>query len=92
MLLTLPIVFPIISALGLNPIWFGILLTINIEMALITPPIGMVVFVISGMVKEIPMYTIFRGIWPFLIAMAVCMGLIIAVPDIALWLPNTMIK
>ncbi|MGD9393756.1 MAG: TRAP transporter large permease [Dehalococcoidia bacterium] len=93
MLLTLPIVFPIISALGIDPILFGILLTINIEMALITPPIGMVVFVISGIVKEdISLYTIFRGIWPFLIAIAVCMGLIISIPNIALWLPNTMIK
>ena len=90
MLLTLPIVFPIITAAGIDPVLFGILLTINTEMGLITPPIGMVVFVISGMVKDIPMYKIFKGALPFFLTMVVCLGLIMAFPEIALWLPNTM--
>jgi tripartite ATP-independent transporter DctM subunit len=91
-LITLPIIFPLILSLGFDPIWFGILFTINVEMALVTPPIGINVFIISGMAKDIPMYTIFRGVLPFIGAMAVCTGLIIAFPQIALFLPGTMIK
>jgi len=91
-LITLPIIFPLILSLGFDPIWFGILFIINIEMALITPPIGINVFIISGMAKDIPMYTIFRGVLPFLVAMAVCTALVIAFPQIALFLPGTMIK
>ena len=90
MLLTLPIVFPIITAAGIDPVLFGILLTINIEMGLITPPIGMVVFVISGMVKEISMYKIFKGVIPFFATMVVLLAILIAFPEIALWLPQTM--
>lgn len=90
MLLTLPIVFPIITAAGIDPVLFGILLTINIEMGLLTPPIGMVVFVISGLVKEVPMYRIFKGIIPFFATMVVLVAMLIAFPEIALWLPQTM--
>jgi C4-dicarboxylate transporter, DctM subunit len=90
--LTLPIFLPVLTSLGYDLIWFGIVFVIMGEMAMVTPPIGMNVFVISGMVKEVPMYTIFRGIVPFVGAMAVCLILIIAFPQIALFLPNTMIK
>jgi C4-dicarboxylate transporter DctM subunit len=91
-LITLPIIFPLIISLNFDPVWFGILFTINVEMALITPPIGINVFIISGMAKEIPMYTIFRGVVPFIGAMVVCTALVIAFPQIALFLPGTMIK
>jgi C4-dicarboxylate transporter DctM subunit len=91
-LITLPIIFPLILSLDFDPIWFGILFTINVEMALVTPPIGINVFIISGMAKDIPMYTIFRGVLPFIGAMVVCTALIIAFPQIALFLPGTMIK
>ncbi|UCG65720.1 MAG: TRAP transporter large permease [Deltaproteobacteria bacterium] len=87
-----PIFFPIIRALGFDPVWFGILFTINSEMALITPPIGMNVFVVAGVVEDIPVYEIFKGIVPFVVAMAICTALIIAFPQIALFLPNTMLK
>ena len=88
----LPIVFPVVLALDFNPVWFGILYVINSEMALITPPIGMNVFVVGGMAKDVPMYTIFKGVLPFVVAMAMCTALIIAFPQIALFLPSTMIK
>ena len=88
----LPIVFPIIVALEFNPVWFGILYVINSEMGLITPPIGMNVFVVGGMAKDVPMYTIFKGVLPFVGAMAICTALIIIFPEIALFLPSTMIK
>ncbi len=89
-LITLPIVFPVVLNLGFDPILFGILYTINAEMALITPPLGMNVFIINGMTKDIPMYTIFRGVLPFVAALVVCTALVIIFPDIALFLPNTM--
>ena len=88
----LPIVYPIVKTLGFDPIWFGILYTINAEMALITPPIGMNVFVVYGVAKNVPMYTIFRGIMPFFVAMCVCTALILVFPDIATILPNSMIQ
>ena len=63
-----------------------------IEMAGITPPVGMNVFVVAGMVREVPMYTIFRGIIPFFFALIVCIALLTALPQIALFLPHSMIK
>jgi tripartite ATP-independent transporter DctM subunit len=87
----LPIVFPIVNALGFDPIWFGILYVINAEMALITPPIGMNVFVVYGVAKDVPMYIIFKGIAPFFIAMVVCTTLIIIFPQIATFLPGSMV-
>jgi C4-dicarboxylate transporter DctM subunit len=88
----LPVVFPVAQALNFDPIWFGILYVINSEMALITPPIGMNVFVVGGMAKDVPMYTIFKGVLPFVLVMAACTALLIAFPDIVLFLPSTMIK
>jgi tripartite ATP-independent transporter DctM subunit len=88
-LLTMPIFIPVILALGFDPIWFGVILTLMCELALITPPIGMNVFVISGM-ADIPMYTVFRGVMPFVITMAVGVAILIAFPQISLFLPKTM--
>jgi C4-dicarboxylate transporter, DctM subunit len=87
----LPIVWPIVQELGIDPIWFGILYTINAEMALITPPIGINVFVVAG-VSQVPMYTVFKGIFPFFIAMCICTAMIIIFPQIAIFLPNSMIS
>ena len=88
--LTLPVLLPTVAGLGYNLIWFGIIVTVMTELALITPPIGVNVFVISGMVKEIPMYTIFRGVVPFIFAMFLFIVLVIAFPQIALFMPNAM--
>ena len=88
-LLTIPIFFPIVTELGFDPIWFGVLIVLVFEMALITPPVGMIVYVVQGVTK-VPMEEIFRGNMPFLIAMIAALALIIAFPDIALWLPRTM--
>lgn len=90
-LLTLPIVYPLMMAIGIDPILFGCLFVINIEMALITPPIGVNVFVLSGMVREVPMYTVFRGIIPFLLMMVLCIALVIAFPQLALFIPDHMV-
>jgi C4-dicarboxylate transporter, DctM subunit len=92
MFLTLPIVFPVVMGLGFNPIWFGVTVTLLIEMGLITPPVGMNIYVISGVAKDVPMETIFRGAIPFFLAMVVCLFILLAFPDIALFLPTTMAK
>ena len=90
MLITMPILFPLVTSLGYDPIWFGVITVIMLEMGLITPPVGMNVFVIAGMARDVPMYTIFRGIWPFVFAMVVCVVLLIVFPQIALFLPKHM--
>jgi len=89
-LLTIPIVFPIIKALGYDPVWFGIIIVMVVELGLITPPIGMNVFVIKGIAKEVPLEDIFRGVTPFIIAQIILIGILILFPGIALWLPSTM--
>ena len=89
-LLTIPIVFPIVSALGYDPVWFGIIIVMVVELGLITPPIGMNVFVIKGIAREVPLYTIFRGVTPFIVAQIILIAVLIAFPEIALWLPSTM--
>jgi TRAP-type C4-dicarboxylate transport system permease large subunit len=90
LVVTLPVVFPIISGVGFDPIWFGVICVIVIEMGLITPPVGVNVFVVKGVASGVPMATIFRGVLPFWFAMAVCLCLLVAFPDIALYLPSKM--
>ena len=89
-LLTIPIVFPIIQTLGYDPVWFGIIIVMVVELGLITPPIGMNVFVIKGIAREVPLETIFRGVTPFIVAQVILILILIAFPQIALWLPSTM--
>lgn len=86
--LTIPIFFPLAVSLGFNPIWFGILTTRVMEVAMITPPIGMNVFVIAGVAPDVPMGTIFKGIVPFLIADIVCIILLMLVPQLVMFLPS----
>ena len=90
MLLTMPIFFPVIVAANINPVWFGVIVVIVMEMAAITPPVGMNVFVIAGVARDVPMNTIFRGIFPFMIPLAICAFLVMLFPSIALFLPGTM--
>lgn len=91
MVLAVPIVYPIVVQLGFDPIWFGIIITLTMEMSLITPPVGVNVFVLSGVAKEVPMSTIFRGIIPFWVAMLVCIIVLMIFPDLVMFLPNRMI-
>tara|TARA_B100000315_G_scaffold257675_1_gene307257 strand:- start:137 stop:1444 length:1308 start_codon:yes stop_codon:yes gene_type:complete len=88
MLITLPFVFPLVIGLGYNPIWWGVILVMVMEVGMITPPIGMNVFVIYGAAKDIALKTIFRGILPFFYADLIRITLIILFPVLALWLPN----
>ncbi|GAH87986.1 unnamed protein product, partial [marine sediment metagenome] len=88
--ITVPIYLPIVLALGFDPIWFGVIVVVAMEIAMITPPIGVNVWIISGMLKHIPMETIFKGVLIFLIADITLMILLVAFPSIALTLPNLM--
>lgn len=90
LVVTMPVVYPIITGLGFDPIWFGVICVIVIEMGLITPPVGINVFVVKGVASNVPMSTIFNGVLPFWFAMAVCLALLVAFPQIALFLPETM--
>ena len=86
---TIPILYPIIMALDFDPIWFGVIIVLVIEMGLITPPVGMNVFILSGM-TGMPLQTIFRGIIPFLAAIILCIIILTIFPDIVLFLPRQM--
>lgn len=90
MVLTMPVIFPVIKALGFDPIWFGVICVIMMEAGLITPPVGLNVYTLAGVVKEVPMQTIFRGAMPFLISMIVVVIFITLFPKIALFLPSMM--
>lgn len=91
-LLTVPIFFPIILALGYDPVWFGILVVMVVEIGLITPPIGVNLFVIRSVMPDIPMMTVVRGVIPFIVADILRILLIAAVPALSLWLPNLLFK
>lgn len=88
-LLTVPIFYPVVvDTLGYDPIWFGVIIVMVVAMGVITPPVGMNVYVIKGVAKDVPLEVIFRGIWPFLIAAVITTIIMIAFPQIATFLPN----
>ena len=88
-LITTPVVLPVLVALQISPVWYGVLLMIALEMALITPPVGMNLFAIKGITKA-PIGDIIAGILPYVVLLLIGLGLVMAFPDIALWLPGTM--
>jgi tripartite ATP-independent transporter DctM subunit len=89
-LLTVPVFFPIVQQLGFDPVWFGILVVMVIEISLITPPIGMNVFVLRTVLPDIPTADVFRGVTPFIVADVFRLALVTLVPWIVLFLPNMM--
>ena len=89
-ILTVPIIFPVVTHLGFNPIWFGIIIVMTVELGLIHPPVGMNVFVIKSVVKDVSFSTIFRGVVPFILTDLIRLVILIAFPIIALWLPSHM--
>ncbi len=91
-ILTMPSVLPVILALDFNPVWFGVIAVLMVEAALITPPVGMNVYVIKGVAKDIPVMVIFRSALPFLISIIVVVVILAVFPQIALFLPGLMIK
>jgi C4-dicarboxylate transporter, DctM subunit len=89
-IITVPIFYPILVSLSIDPIWFGVLVILTIMMGNVSPPFGITVFAIGGLAPEVPLYTIFRGVWPYLYAMIVAMIILIIFPQISLWLPGIM--
>ena len=89
-ILTVPIIFPVIVQLGFDPIWFGIIIVMTVELGLIHPPVGMNVFVIKSVVKDVSFITIFKGVLPFVATDLIRLVILIAFPVIALWLPHRM--
>ncbi|WP_375261169.1 TRAP transporter large permease [Palleronia sp.] len=90
LVLTLPIFMPVIMDLGVNPIWFGVLVVLTLEMGLISPPVGINVFIVKSVAKDVPLIDIFRGVMPFWFAMLACLIILLAVPQLSLWLPSMM--
>lgn len=86
--LTIPILYPIVLQLGYNSVWFGVMIVLAAEMGVITPPVGVNVYVIKGVAQDVPLHVIFRGILPFLLALFVAIALILVFPQIALVLPG----
>ena len=91
LVLTIPVVIPIAIGLNWDLIWFGIIVVIVLEMGMISPPVGINVFIVKSIAVDVPMGQIFRGIWPFWFAMAAMIGLLIIFPQIALFLPQTIV-
>lgn len=89
-ILTVPILFPVVTALGFDPIWFGVIVVVTVELGLITPPVGMNVFVIKSVAKDVSLATIFRGVLPFVMSDVVRLILLVIFPALVLFLPNQM--
>lgn len=89
-LLTIPLFFPIVTALGFDPVWFGVLIVMIVQIGLISPPVGMNLFVINSLLPKVGLSNIFKGCWPFVVVMIFVLGLLIAFPQISLWLPSLM--
>jgi len=88
-MLTIPIIYPVILKLGLNPIWFGVIIVRMLEMGSISPPVGQNIFIMSG-ITGIPISTVYRGVWPFIAADCAHVALLVAVPALSLYLPGMM--
>ena len=91
-LMTAPILYPIITAAGFDPIWFGVIMTINMEIGLITPPVGLNLFVIQGIAPDISIGKILKGSFPFVLLMMLQIILLCIFPEIATWLPEAVMK
>jgi C4-dicarboxylate transporter, DctM subunit len=89
-LLTIPLFFPIVTALGFDPVWFGVLIVMIVQIGLISPPVGMNLFVINTLLPKVGLGNIFKGCWPFVLVMIFVLGLLIAFPQLSLWLPSLM--
>ncbi len=87
-LMTTPILMPVITAAGFDPIWFGVILTINMELGLITPPVGLNLFVINGITPDVRLPTILKGAVPFMLSMVVAIVILCVFPELATWLPS----
>ena len=89
-LLTIPVFFPIVTGLGFDPVWFGVLIVLVVQIGLISPPVGMNLFVLNALLREVSLREIFRGVWLFCAALAVALVVVLEVQPLSLWLPGFM--
>jgi tripartite ATP-independent transporter DctM subunit len=89
-LLTVPLFFPVVTGLGYDPLWFGVVVVVVVQIGLISPPVGMNIFVVRTLLRHISIATIFRGVWAFTVAQCILLALLIAVPEMATYLPQFM--
>jgi TRAP-type C4-dicarboxylate transport system permease large subunit len=89
-MLTVPIFYPVVASLGYDPIWFGVVIVLVTQIGVITPPVGVNVYVVSGVARDIPLHVIFKGVVPLLLALIAATLLMLPFPEIALWLPGMM--
>jgi C4-dicarboxylate transporter DctM subunit len=89
-LLTVPLFFPVVTGLGYDPIWFGIIVVIVVQIGLISPPVGMNIFVVKNLIRHLSIGTVFRGVWPFTAAQVILLGLVVAFPQMTTYLPQFM--
>jgi TRAP-type C4-dicarboxylate transport system permease large subunit len=89
-LLTLPVFFPVVTALGYDPVWFGVLIVLVVQVGLISPPVGMNMFVMNALLPGVPMSQIFRGSALFCVPLVTGLVLVLLFPQLALWLPGFM--
>jgi tripartite ATP-independent transporter DctM subunit len=89
-LLTIPLFFPIVVGLGFDPVWFGVLIVMVIQIGLISPPVGMNLFVLNTLLPGVRLGTIFRGVWPFVVVQVLMLIVLVAFPVLSLWLPSFM--
>jgi tripartite ATP-independent transporter DctM subunit len=89
-LLTIPLFFPVITSLGYDPIWFGVLIVMVVQIGLISPPVGMNMFVLNALLPGVGLGAIYRGCWPFVFLLVIMLALLIAFPQLSLWLPSLM--
>jgi tripartite ATP-independent transporter DctM subunit len=89
-LLTIPLFFPVITSLGYDPIWFGVLIVMVVQIGLISPPVGMNMFVLNALLPGVGLGAIYRGCWPFVFVLVIMLAILIAFPSLSLWLPSLM--
>ncbi|MBM3531140.1 MAG: TRAP transporter large permease [Alphaproteobacteria bacterium] len=89
-LLTVPLFFPVVTGLGYDPVWFGVVIVIVVQIGLVSPPVGMNIFVVKNLLRNVDIVTVFRGVTPFMVALIALMALVVAFPPIATWLPGFM--
>jgi TRAP-type C4-dicarboxylate transport system permease large subunit len=89
-LLTIPVFFPIVTGLGFDPVWFGVLIVLVVQIGLISPPVGMNLFVLNTLLKDVALKQIFRGVWLFVLMLTLALWVVLEVQPLALWLPGFM--
>jgi TRAP-type C4-dicarboxylate transport system permease large subunit len=89
-LLTIPVFFTIVTQLGFDPVWFGVLIVLVVQIGLISPPVGMNLFVLNSLLKDVTLGQIFRGVWLFVAMLVVALAIVLEFQPLALWLPSLM--